>query len=158
MLLTFATPFGVATAGYLKLTPWLAAVWWLARRDRRALVRLVGWLVGLGLLQLVLEPRGTVAFLTFSSLAQVGDVRNLSPFAVSPWLWAAFVALLAVLAWRLAPTRLGWMAAIALSVLATPRLLTYQLSTLLAGLATPGSQYQPQTGPPVPVTGRTTRL
>jgi len=38
---------------------------------------------------------------------------------------------------RLGPTRYGWPAAIALSVLATPRLLAYQLSTLLAGLRAP---------------------
>jgi hypothetical protein len=42
-----------------------------------------------------------------------------------------------VLALRLAGTRYGWAAAVALSVLATPRLLAYQLSTLLAGLAAP---------------------
>jgi hypothetical protein len=39
---------------------------------------------------------------------------------------------LLLLAIRLAPTRYGWVAAVCLSVLATPRLLMYQLSALLA--------------------------
>ena len=47
-----------------------------------------------------------------------------------------------VVAWRLAPTRYGWVAAVALSVLATPRLLIYQLSTLVAALR------EPRSGPP----------
>jgi hypothetical protein len=160
LLLTLATPFGVALAGYLKLTPWLAGIYWLARRDRAAVGRLLGWIAGFGLLQLLLAPQATVDFLTFSSLAQVGDVRNLSPFEVSPLLWAAFVVLLAVTAWRLAPTRFGWPAAVVLTVMSTPRLLTYQLSTLIAGLAPvpPAVRGTGPDDPPVPVTERTTRL
>ena len=45
-----------------------------------------------------------------------------------------------IVAWRLAPTRYGWVAAVALSVLATPRLLIYQLSTLVAALREPRSE------------------
>jgi hypothetical protein len=137
LFLTLGTPFGVALAGYLKLTPWLVGIYWLARRDVRSVLRLAAWIVGVGLLQLALEPRGTIAFLSFSSLSQVGEVRNLSPFEVSPLLWGIFVVLGTVLAWRLAPTRWGWAAAVALGVAATPRLLTYQLSSLLAMFATP---------------------
>jgi hypothetical protein len=37
----------------------------------------------------------------------------------------------------LARTRWGWPAAVVLSVFATPRLLSYQLSTLLAGFGGP---------------------
>ena len=48
-------------------------------------------------------------------------------------LWAAFVVALLVLALRYAPTRAGWPLAVAASVLVTPRLLMYQLSTLQAG-------------------------
>jgi hypothetical protein len=50
----------------------------------------------------------------------------------------------AVATFRLAPTRYGWAAAIALSVLATPRLLAYQLSTLLAGLRPPTADRDPE--------------
>lgn len=131
-LLAFGSPWAVAFAGHIKLTPWLVGIYWVGRRDWRSLGHLSGWVAGLGLLQLVLEPQATIAFLSFSSLDQVGDVMNLSPFAVSPVLWVVTVVILGFVAWRLAPTRWGWAAAVVLSVGATPRLLAYQLSTLLA--------------------------
>ncbi len=144
--LATASPLGVALAGHLKLTPWLAGLYWVARRDWRAVGRLVTWIVVLGLVQLVLEPAGTQAFLAFPTLDQVGRVRNLSPYAVSPLLWAATVALLAGVAWRLAGSRWGWPAAVVLAVGVSPRLLAYQLSTFLAALTPPSR------GTPVPVT------
>jgi Glycosyltransferase family 87 len=139
LLLAFGTPFGVAAAGYLKLTPWLAAIYWLGRRDLRAIRKFVAWTVGLGLLQLALAPQATIDYLGFPSLTQVGDVVNLSPYAVSPLLWAVAVLMGGLLALRLAPTGWGWAAAVALAVGATPRLLAYQLSTLLAGFGGPGA-------------------
>ena len=144
-LLSTTTPVGVALAGHLKLTPWLVGIYWIARRDRRALGHLVAWVVGMGALQLVLAPADTVAFLSFSTFAQVGDVRNLSPWDVSPVLWVVTVVTLAAVAWRLAPTRWGWAAAVVLSVGATPRLLAYQLSTLLAALAKPAPRDENRT-------------
>lgn len=158
-LLALGSPWAVAVAGHLKLTPWLVGIYWAGRRDWRSLAHLAAWIAGLGLVQLVLEPQNTIAFLTFSSLDQVGDVVNLSPFAVSPALWVATVAVLGLVAWRLAPTRWGWAAAIVLSVAVTPRLLAYQLSTLLAAFGGPGRAGRTGTtrhGPPVPVTERTT--
>lgn len=140
MLLAFGSPLGVALAGHLKLTPWLAAVYWAGRRDVRALGRFAAWLLAIALLQLILEPQATIDFLRFPSLAQVGDVNSLSPYAVSPLLWLLFVVLGTLLAWRLAPTRWGWTAAVALTVFATPRLLGYQLSTLFAALGGPRSE------------------
>ncbi len=137
MLLAFGSPFGVALAGHLKLTPWLAGIYWVGRRDLRSLARLAGWTIGLGLVQLALAPQATLDYLRFPSLAQVGDVVNLSPYAVSPVLWVVFVVIGTVLAWRLAATRWGWVAAVALSTLATPRLLAYQLSSLVAALGGP---------------------
>jgi hypothetical protein len=136
-LLAFGAPWAVALAANLKLLPVLAAVYWLGRRDWRSLGRFAAWIAALALVQLVLEPRGTIAFISFPSLGQVGDVSNLSPYAISPLLWLVLVVAGTVLALRLAGTRYGWAAAVALSVLATPRLLAYQLSTLLAGLAAP---------------------
>ena len=136
-LLAFGAPWAVALAANLKLLPVLAAVYWLGRRDWRSLGRFVAWIAGLALLQLVLEPRGTIAYLSFPSLGQVGEVSNLSPYGISPLLWLVLVAAGTVLALRLAGTRYGWAAAVALAVLATPRLLAYQLSTLLAALAGP---------------------
>ena len=137
MLLAFGTPLGVALAGYLKLTPWLAGLYWVSRRDWRSLERLVIWVTALAVLQLALAPQAALDYLLFPSLAQVGDVMNIGPYAASPVLWAVLVVVGIAVAWRLGPTRWGWAAAVALAVFATPRLLAYQLSSLLAGLVTP---------------------
>jgi hypothetical protein len=136
-LLVSASPFGVALAAHIKLFPILVGVYWVGRRDWRALGWLVGWVVGLGVLQLALEPAATIAFLRFPSLDQVGEVRNISPFAISPYLWVLLLAAGGLLAVRLAPTRWGWAAAVVLATLATPRLILYQLSSLLAALSRP---------------------
>jgi Glycosyltransferase family 87 len=136
-LLVVGAPWAVALAAHLKLLPALVALYWLGRRDWESLARFAAWAVVLAAVQLLLEPAATVAFLGFSNLAQVGAVNNLSIYALSPPLWAALVVAGGIATLRLAPTRYGWAAAIALSVLATPRLLAYQLSTLLAGLRSP---------------------
>jgi len=137
LLMAIGRPWSLALATHLKILPALAAIWWIGRRDWRSLGRFVGWTIGLGILQLALEPGGSLAFPGVFNLTQVGEVRNWSPYAVSPALWAILVAVGMAVAWRLAPTRWGWAAAVALSVLATPRLLFYQLTTLLAGLRAP---------------------
>jgi hypothetical protein len=127
-------PWSIALAANVKLFPALVAAWWIGRRDWPALGAFVAWMVGLALVQLVLEPQATMDFLGTLTLGQVGEVRNISPYVVSPVLWAVLVGAGALLAVRLAPTRWGWAAAVALSVLATPRLLVYMLMTLLAAL------------------------
>ena len=130
-------PWSLALATHLKLFPALAALWWVGRRDWRALAKFGGWVAGLGLLQLVLEPRSTAAFPAFLLTDQVGQVNSVSPYVISPWLWAALVLIGLVAAIRWAPRRWGWAIAIALSVFANPRLLVYQVSTLAAGLRAP---------------------
>ena len=145
-LLVVGAPWAVALAAHMKLLPALVALYWLGRGDWESLARFAAWAVILTGIQLVLEPAATVAFLGFPNLAQVGEVNNLSIYAVSPYLWAALVVAGAVATIRLAPTRYGWAAAVALSVLATPRLLAYQLSTLLAGLRAPPDE-TPGDGP-----------
>lgn len=137
LMLTLGTPASVAVAGHLKLVPWLAAIYWVGRRDLRSLGRLVVWAVAIGLVQLVLEPAGTVAWLRLTWLRTAFDYRNISPFVVHPVLWAVMVVVLVVLALRFAPTRLGWPFAIALAVLAYPRLLVYQLTSLVAAFGGP---------------------
>ena len=134
-LLTVGSPAAVALAANLKILPLLAAVYWLGRRDTRSLARLAAWLLALGLVQLVLEPSGSIAFLGTLNTGQVGDVRNLSPYALSPMLWAVLVAAGAALALALSRTRIGWAAAVALGIFAAPRLLAYSFATLLAGLS-----------------------
>ncbi len=142
-LVILGTPFGIALAANLKLLPLLVAVYWVGRRDLRALGILGLWLVALAALSLLLEPAGTIAFIGFPDLGQVGNVENRSLYALSPLLWLAFVAMLATLAFRFAPTRAGWALAVALSVLASPRLLMYQLSTLQATVRGPDADTDP---------------
>jgi hypothetical protein len=137
-LLALGSPLAVATAAHLKLLPALVAVFWIGRRDWSSLGRFVGWTVGLGLLSAILEPRGTIAFLGFTDLTQVGNVENRSLYAISPILWATSTAILIALALRFAPTRAGWALAICLAVFASPRLLLYQLSTLQAAVRARG--------------------
>lgn len=141
-LLALGAPWALAAAAHLKLLPALAAIYWLGRRDWGALAQFAGWIVALALVSFVLEPNGTLAFVGFTDLEQVGAVRNLSLYPISPALWAAFAIGLAVVALRLAPTRYGWIAAVALSVLASPRLLMYQLSTLMAAKRGPDESPQ----------------
>lgn len=137
LLMAIGTPWSLALAAHLKILPALAAIWWVGRRDWRSLGRFVAWMAGLAILQFVLEPAGTLAFPSVFNLGAVGEVRNFSPYVVSPMLWAGLAIVGIVAAWRLAPTRWGWAAAVTLSVLATPRLLLYQLMTLLAALREP---------------------
>lgn len=151
-LMALGTPWSLALATHLKVLPALAAVWWIGRRDWGSLARFGGWVLGLGLVQLVLEPAGTLAFPSVFNLGQVGEVRNLSPYTISPVLWAGLLVAGTIVAWKLAPTRWGWAAAVALSVLATPRLILYQLMTLLAGYREPASAAtataEPESGRP----------
>jgi alpha-1,2-mannosyltransferase len=137
LLLTLGSPWAVALAGHLKLFPLLVGLYWLGRRDWRNLGRFVAWTVGLGLVQLVLEPANTLAFLGLTNLQQVGSVHNFSPYALSPLLWAGLVVIGAAVTLWLGRTRWGWSAAVALSTLASPRLLTYMLMALLACLRRP---------------------
>ena len=127
----------MALAGNLKLFPFLVAIYWLGRRDWRSLWRFIAWAFGLGLLQLVLDPANTLAFPAMTDLKQVGSLGNISPFALSPLLWAALVVLGVAVTVRLGRTRWGWSVAVALSVLVSPRLFLYMLMTLLACLRRP---------------------
>jgi hypothetical protein len=137
LLMAIGAPWSIALAANLKVLPALVAIWWIARRDWRALGRFAAWMVALGAVQLVLDPADTLGFPSVFTLGQVGEVRNWSPYVISPVLWAALVVVGTVAAFRLGPTRWGWPAAVALAVLATPRLLLYQLMTLLAALREP---------------------
>lgn len=145
LLLTLGNPAAVAVAAQIKLFPALVAVYWLGRRDWQQLGRFVGWSVLLLVAQLVVEPGGTVAFIGQTNLGLVGQVNNLSPYALSPILWAALSVVGVLIALRLAPTRAGWASAIAVSVLVTPRLLEYMLMTLIAALrrTTPPAAIEP---------------
>ena len=137
LLLVVGSPWAVALAANLKVFPILVAIYWVGRHEWRRLGLFAGWMSGLLAFQFAVEPTATLSYLDFLRDENVSDVNNLSPFALSPLLWAVLVAVLGIVAFRLAPTRWGWAAAVALAVFATPRLLSYQLSTLLATLGGP---------------------
>jgi hypothetical protein len=137
LLTALAGPWAIALAANIKVFPALIAIWWIGRREVKPLVLFAGWMAALIVLQIVLAPQATIDFVRTFGLGQVGNVENRSLYALSPWLWAAAVVAGIVVAWRLAPTRWGWAAAVTLSVFATPRLLIYQLSTLVAAIRSP---------------------
>jgi hypothetical protein len=146
LLLAYGTPFGVALAANLKVFPGLAAIYWVGRREWHRLGRFALWMVAIVGFQLVLEPAETVGYLTFLRTDLVANVQNLSLYAISPLLWGVSVAVMALVALRLASTRWGWPAAVVLSVFATPRLLSYQLSTLMAAFPPPESRDRDEAG------------
>ena len=132
LLLALGAPWSVALAGQLKVVPVLAALYWVGRGDRRALAQFVAWSVGLVALQVVLAPKARLDFLGTLGPGQIGHVNNFSPWVLSPFLWAILFVVGMVITVALARTHWGWAAAVALSTLAPPRLLTYMLSSLLA--------------------------
>jgi hypothetical protein len=137
LLLAYGTPFGVALAANLKVFPGLVAIYWIGRREWRRLGQFAMWMAAIVGFQLALEPADTVGYLTFLRTDLVANVQNLSLYAISPVLWGVSVAIMALIALRFANTRWGWPAAIVLSIFATPRLLSYQLSTLMAAFRPP---------------------
>ncbi len=137
LLLAIGAPWTVALAANIKLFPMLVAVYWVGRREWRRLGTFAACMAALVAFQFIVEPAATLAYLDFLTSREVGDVNNLSLYAISPVVWAVSVAVIGILALRYAPTRWGWAAAVVLSVFASPRLLSYQLSTLLAGFGGP---------------------
>jgi Glycosyltransferase family 87 len=140
MFTAIGAPWSIALAVNIKLFPALIALWWIGRHDWRSLGTFVATLAGLGLLQLILAPQASLDYLTAITLKQVGAVRNLSPYAVSPWLWGALALVGVGIVLRLAPRRWGWAAAVIFSVVATPRLIVYMFMTFLAALTAPDTR------------------
>ena len=139
LLLSFGTPVAVALAGTMKLFPWLAAVYWVGRRQWTALARFVAWIAGLFLLQLLIEPAATLAFFRLEWLDASFEVRNVSLWVIHPALWLVGAVVAGVASLRLAGTRWGWFAAVVLTVMANPRLLVYQLDRPARGAVGPWS-------------------
>jgi Glycosyltransferase family 87 len=137
LLTAIGAPWSIALAANIKLFPALIALWWIGRREWRNLGLFAATLAGLALLQLILAPQASLDYLTAITLKQVGAVRNFSPYVVSPLLWGGLVVIGVGVVLRLARTRWGWAAAVVLSVVGTPRLLTYMFMTFLAVLTDP---------------------
>ena len=137
LLLAVGAPWSVALAAQLKLFPALAALYWLGRGDRARFGAFLGWSLALTVAQVVVDQRAALAFVRVTNLDQVGAVRNISPFALAPGLWAILLvmAIAATIAFARRPW--GWALAVGLGTLSPPRLLVYQLGSLLAGLRAP---------------------
>jgi hypothetical protein len=139
LLLAIGQPWSVALAANIKLFPALIVLWWIGRKDWESVVAFAGWAFVIGVVQLLLEPAGTLAFLQGGvGLDQLGQVRNISPFVwASPLAWSAFLLVGVLVTIALARTRYGWAAAVTLATLAPPRLLVYMLTGLVAGVRQP---------------------
>ena len=140
LLTAIGAPWSIALATNIKLFPALIALWWIGRLEWRSLGLFGATMAGLALLQLILAPQATLDYFAAISLKQVGAIRNFSPYAVSPLLWGALVVAGVGVVLRLAPTRWGWPAAVILSVVGTPRLLTYMFMTFLAVVTDPNGR------------------
>jgi hypothetical protein len=147
-LLAFGSPASVALAGHIKIVPWAVAVYWLGRGDWRSLGRFALWAAIIGVVQLVLAPDATLAMLRGEWLAPAFNTRNISLFSLSPVLWAIIAGGALVVALRLARGRMGWSVAVVVAVVTNPRLLVYQLMTLLAALSGPQSPGEPTSEAP----------
>jgi len=146
LLLAIGQPWSIALATNIKLFPALIALWWVGRKEFQSVIAFAGWLLIFGIVQLVLEPTGTLAFLRGAiGFGQLGDVRNISPYAwASPEAWAAFLLVGMLVTVALARTRWGWAAAVFLGTLSPPRLLVYMLTGLLAAVRTPHISGDPE--------------
>jgi hypothetical protein len=78
-----------------------------------------------------------MAFFNSVGFAQLGEVRNISPFVISPLAWIGLVMLGGLVVLLAARTRWGWPLAVTLATLAPPRLLVYMLTSLIAGIREP---------------------
>ena len=145
LLLAIGQPWSIALATDIKLFPALIALWWVGKRDWESFIAFLGWSLVFAIVQLVLEPGGTIAFAKGAiGLDQLGDVRNYSPYAwAGPIAWAAYLVTGILVTVGLARTRWGWAAAVALGTLSPPRLLLYMLTGLLAAIREPRIAGQP---------------
>lgn len=137
LLLAIGQPWSIALAANLKLFPVLIVLLWVGRRDFQATTAFILWMVLFALVQVVLEPSGSIRYLGTVGLGQLGEVRNISPFVASPVLWLLLLAVGIAATIVLARTRWGWPVAVALATLSPPRLLLYMLTGLLAAVREP---------------------
>ena len=143
LLMAIGQPWSIAVAANVKLFPALLVFFWLGRRELESAVAFLVWTVLLVAAQLIVEPNGTLSFFGSVGFAQLGDVRNISPFTLSPLAWYVllFVGCAAIVV--TARLRWGWALAVTVATLAPPRLLIYMLTSLLAGVRRPRTETEP---------------
>ena len=137
LLMAVGAPWSVALAAQLKLFPALAALYWLGRGERARFGAFLGWTLALTVAQVLVDQRAALDFLRVTNLDQVGAVRNISPFGFAPGLWAILLVVGVAATIAVARRPWGWAFAVGLGTLSPPRLLVYQLGSLLAGLRAP---------------------
>ena len=160
LLIALGQPWSIALAANLKLFPVLIALWWIGRRDFESFIAFAVWTLLLVLGQIVLEAPGTFAFFQSVGFAQLGEVRNISPFVISPLAWIALVMVGGLVVVLTARTRWGWPLAVTLATLAPPRLLVYMLTSLIAAIRQPRLAGEPDpddVSDPAAVYSRATR-
>lgn len=143
LLIALGQPWSIAIAANLKLFPVLIALWWIGRRDIESFIAFAVWTLLLLLGQLLIEPGGTFAFFQSVGFEQLGQVRNISPFVISPLAWIALVMVGGLVVVLAARTRWGWALAVTLATLAPPRLLVYMLTSLIAAIREPRRAGEP---------------
>lgn len=124
-------PIAIAVAASLKAFPLALALVYLGRGDWRRFIA-----------TLLLTAALAAPMLLFDlSRYTVDGPREGTLYDISPFLWAAPVATLVVLTVLLARRRSAhaWLAAATTVVLGLPRMLSYDITFLLAGLASPGT-------------------
>lgn len=119
-------PLWIAVGASLKAVPLLLALVYAGRGE---------WAragLAVGLTAVLVAP--TLLF-DLSAYPTSSGPNQMSLASVSPWLFLLVAAIAIVLSWGLARTRYAWLAASLAMVVSLPRLLEYQIGTLLIGLA-----------------------
>jgi hypothetical protein len=136
-LIALGQPWSIALAANIKLFPALIALWWLGRRDWESFMAFLVWSALLVLAQLLVAFDASLSYFQSVGFDQLGEVRNISPFVLSPYAWIALLMVGGLVVLLLARSRFGWAAAVTFGTLAPPRLLVYMLAGLLAAIRTP---------------------
>jgi hypothetical protein len=121
---------GLALATMLKLHPALAVVWYLGRRDWRALGWYAAGIVVLTIVQLPWLEAFVRFYLTNPTATETIPGMSVRVLGPVPWLLITAATGVAALVW--ARGRYGWLLATLLQLVALPRLLMVNLALLLA--------------------------
>jgi len=145
LLIAIGQPWSIALAANIKLFPALIALWWLGRREFEAVAAFMMWSALFVLAQVFVNADDAFAYFQQIGFEQValGEIRNWSPYALSPVIWASLLAVGAIATLALARTRWGWAVAVAFATLAPPRLLVYMFSSLVAMVRQPRLSHEP---------------
>lgn len=127
-------PLAIGIATSLKVTPIALCVFYAARGEWRK--------VGVAVAVAVILWAPALLF----DLSQYGIavMQSHSLLGYSPIAWGIVVLVATVAAWRLAPTRYGWLAAAALWMAVLPRMILYDPGSLAIGALSPETRLPPE--------------